>query len=181
MLTGTVQKMNEGNRSYCMAYKGRKSHNVAMETCKKLNAKLPLPKSKEEAESFRKITEVGAKSLFDKNVWIGIRDLTKSGVKENWKDVEGNPIGSAYVNQKGHKSEFLSYFFVAADPAKSGNLILMVIHGNLTKMEQLRIGVLMEVYMIQKKLICMRLGACRKSVSYNFTSKIQLRLNLNNV
>ena len=106
--------MNAGSLSYCMVNQGDKSQNEAMKTCKNVNAKLPLPKSKEEGDSFRKIT--GGKS-----VWIGIRDLTKGGVKENWKDVEGNRIGSAYVNQKGHKSEFLSYFFVAADPAKSGN------------------------------------------------------------
>ena len=74
-----------------MVNQGKKSHNVAMDTCKKLNAKLPLPKNKEEVDSFRFLTG----SL---HVWIGIRDLTKGGIKENWKDVEGNPIGSAYVN-----------------------------------------------------------------------------------
>ena len=77
-----------------MAYKGKKSHNVAMNTCKKLNAKLPLPKSKEEANLFRMTTGL----TIGNPIWIGIRDPTKGGIKENWKDVEGNPIGSAYVN-----------------------------------------------------------------------------------
>ena len=54
-----------------MVNQGGKSHNVAMETCKKLNARLPLPKSKEEGDSFRNITGVTS-------VWIGIRDLTKT-------------------------------------------------------------------------------------------------------
>ena len=74
-----------------MAYKGERSQNRAMDECKKLNAKLPLPKSEGEANEFRKITGTDS-------TWIGIRDLTKSGNKSKWKDVEGNPIRNAYVN-----------------------------------------------------------------------------------
>ena len=70
---------------------GKKGQNAAMDECKSLNAKLPLPKSKGEADEFRKITG-------SDKTWIGIKDLTKGGVPANWKDVEGNPIGNAYVN-----------------------------------------------------------------------------------
>ena len=74
-----------------MVYKGKKGQNTAMDECKRLNAKLPLPKSEGEADEFRKITGTDS-------TWIGIRDLYKSGDKSKWKDVEGNPIGNAYVN-----------------------------------------------------------------------------------
>ena len=72
---------------------------------------------------------------------------------------------------------------LTGDPSKSGNLMIVVLSRNQSKMatEQLRIGVLMEVYGQHKTISGMRLGACRKSVGYNFTSKIQLRLNLNNI
>ena len=69
---------------------GSKKQNEAMDYCKNINAKLPLPKSKAEFDEFKKIM-VG-------QVWIGIKDLTRGGVKANWKDAEGNPIGNAYVN-----------------------------------------------------------------------------------
>ena len=74
-----------------MVYMGKKGQNAAMDQCKNLNAKLPLPKSKGELDEFRK-------TIGNDNTWIGIRDLTKGGVKANWKDVEGNLIGNAYVN-----------------------------------------------------------------------------------
>ena len=74
-----------------MVFMGKKGQNAAMDECKSLNAKLPLPKNKEEADEFRKITG-------SDKTWIGIKDLTRGGVKASWKDVEGNPIGNAYVN-----------------------------------------------------------------------------------
>ena len=73
---------------------GSKKQNEAMDFCKNINAKLPLPKSKAEFDEFVKITGFSASSW----AWIGIRDLTRGGVKANWKDAEGNPIGNAYVN-----------------------------------------------------------------------------------
>ena len=73
---------------------GKKKQNEAMDFCKNINAKLPLPKSKAELDEFVKITDFSEPSW----VWIGIRDLTRGGVKANWKDVEGNPIGNGYVN-----------------------------------------------------------------------------------
>ena len=74
-----------------MVYMGKKGQNAAIDECKGLNAKLPLPKSKEEADELRKITG-------SNYTWIGIRDFTKSGDQSKWKDVEGNSIGSAYIN-----------------------------------------------------------------------------------
>ena len=70
---------------------GKKWQNVSIQECMKVNAKLPLPKNEGEADKFREITG-------GDNTWIGITDLTWSGVKENWTDVEGNQVGNAYVN-----------------------------------------------------------------------------------
>ena len=83
-----------------MVYKGEKGQNTAMDVCTGLNAKLPLPKSQGELDKFRLVTSTKSEGLIQKNhdsTWIGIRDLTRGKVKENWKDVEGNPVGSAYV------------------------------------------------------------------------------------
>ena len=66
------------------------SQSKGMALCKSLNARLPLPKSSKEAEVFHKVT-----GRFD--TWIGITDSTKQGIKEKWKDVEGNEIGNGYV------------------------------------------------------------------------------------
>ena len=70
-----------------------------MDECKALDAQLPLPKSKGEADAFRKITGTD-------NTWMGIRDLTKSKTQSQWKDAEGNPINSAYVNLRVMKLVF---------------------------------------------------------------------------
>ena len=74
-----------------MVNKGKKGQNEAIDECKKLNAQLPLPKSKNEADKLREVTGTD-------NVWIGIRDLTKSGDESKWKDAEENFIGNRYVN-----------------------------------------------------------------------------------
>ena len=75
-LTGFVRTVSYGNTSYCMVNKGKKGQNEAIDECKKLNAQLPLPKSKNEADKFREVTGTDY-------VWIGIRDLTKSGDELN--------------------------------------------------------------------------------------------------
>ena len=90
-LTGSVKTFSYGNSSYCMVYKGKKGQNEAMDECTRMNAQLPLPKSKGEADRFIDITG-------GSYTWIGIRDLTRGKVKENWKDAEGNAIGNSYVN-----------------------------------------------------------------------------------
>ena len=74
-----------------MADNGKKNQDEAIDWCKKINAGLPLPKSKGELTEFLKITK-------SDNVWIGLTDSTKSGKMAAWKDIEGNLIGSRYVN-----------------------------------------------------------------------------------
>ena len=89
-----------------MLFRGKKGQNAAMEECKTLNAKLPLPKNKGEADEFRKFTGPN-------ETWIGIRDFTKSGLMSKWQDVEGNPIdgvnsfvNSGVINFTGDDREF---------------------------------------------------------------------------
>ena len=74
-----------------MIYLGAEQQNKAMDRGRRLNAQLPLPKSEGEVDKFRNITGF-------EYVWIGVRDLTKSGDRSKWKDVEGNSIGNVYVN-----------------------------------------------------------------------------------
>ena len=85
-------------RTYCMVYYGERNHNAAIDLCKKRNAGLPLPKSKKEVDEFLKITSPFYGWGSSTPVWIGLTDVTKSGNKAAWKDVEGNPIGNRYVN-----------------------------------------------------------------------------------
>ena len=89
-----------------MVFKGYKGQNAAMDECKQLNAQLPLPKSEGEGFYFRQITG-------NDKTWIGIRDMTKGGIKENWKDVKENPIGTAYVNLRVNEFifRFLFYYY----------------------------------------------------------------------
>ena len=102
---------------------GSKKQNEAMDYCKNINAKLPLPKSKAEQDEFMKVTKTSW-------VWIGIKDETKFGVKANWKDVEGNPIGNAYVNLRVINFKILeSFFCIISEPTNSGEPV------NQTKME----------------------------------------------
>ena len=90
-LTGSIKKFTYDGNSYCMVDHGYKYQDDAIEFCKKMNAGLPLPKSKGEVTEYLKITGYGT-------VWIGLTDSTNSGKKSAWKDLEGNPIGNRYVN-----------------------------------------------------------------------------------
>ena len=91
-----------------MVNHGKKGQNKAIQFCKKMNAGLPLPKSKGEVDEYLKITG-------SERVWIGITDSTQSGDMAAWKDLDGNPIGSRYVNLRVKKFSF--FFLVTADPA----------------------------------------------------------------
>ena len=53
----------------------------AIDYCRQLNATLPLPVSLLEFEVFSSFSG-------PKKAWIGVSDTSKSGRKENWKDVE---------------------------------------------------------------------------------------------
>ena len=79
-----------------MVAHGIKDQDDAIDFCKKLNAGLPLPKSKEETAEYLKIT--GSLGLQVSAFWIGLTDSTQSGDKTAWKDLDGNPIGNRYVN-----------------------------------------------------------------------------------
>ena len=80
----------------------------AVDYCKSINAKLPLPKSKEEFDEFRRI--------MDFYVWIGIMDTSVSGNKSNWRDLEGNLIENAYVNLRVKNLTVFS-FCLKTEPA----------------------------------------------------------------
>ena len=82
-----------------MSNHGKKSQVAAIDHCRKLNAGLPLPKSKSEAYVFAIKTGKEA-NIKDPGMgsWMGITDSTKSGNKAAWKDLEGNPIGNRFVN-----------------------------------------------------------------------------------
>ena len=81
-----------------MVNHGKKHQDAAIDFCKFINARLPLPKSIGEVDEFLKITGSASKDY----IWIGITDSTQSGNMAAWKDLEGNPIGNHYVNLRGH-------------------------------------------------------------------------------
>ena len=92
---------------------GRKSQDGAIDFCKKLNARLPLPKNKGESKEFSKITAY-------QNVWIGLTDSTNSGKIAAWKDLDGNPIGNRYVNLRVKIFNYLFFLRAVTDPTYSG-------------------------------------------------------------
>ena len=94
-LTGSVKTFTYDDNTYCMVDHGVKFQDAAIEFCKKMNAGLPLPKSKGEITEYLKITG-------SERVWMGLTDVTNSGNMAAWKDLEGNPIGNHYVNLRGH-------------------------------------------------------------------------------
>ena len=90
-LTGSIKKFTYDGRTYCIVYQDRKRQDLAIDLCKKMNARLPLPKNLGELTELLKIT--GSQSF-----WIGLTDSTQSGNMAAWRDLEGNPIGNRYVN-----------------------------------------------------------------------------------
>ena len=90
-LTGLVKTLTYDGNSYCMVNHGTKNQDAAIEFCKKINAGLPLPKSKGELDEYLKITG-------QKRVWMGLTDSTQSGNMAAWKDLEGKPVGNRFVN-----------------------------------------------------------------------------------
>ena len=97
-----------------MVNHGKKSQDAAIDFCEKINARLPLPKSKGETTEYLKITG-------SENVWIGLTDSTKSGNMAAWKDIEGNPIGSHYVNLRVITFNFRLFFMLPLTLPKVGN------------------------------------------------------------
>ena len=73
-----------------------------MQTCKELNAGLPIPKNEAENAFFTLLSKqaYNNEATKYKNLFLGLHDPTKSGVRENWMDVDGNKIGDGYVNER---------------------------------------------------------------------------------
>ena len=94
-MTGIVKNINVEGRSYCVVDHGNKKHSEAFEFCKKLNARLPLPKNKEEAAEFRKISS--------KWTHVDARNPKKTLNKAEWVDAEDKPFGSRPVYLMGQK------------------------------------------------------------------------------
>ena len=68
-------------RIYCANKNGNMNQTRAIEHCKELNATLPLPISLLEFEVFSNFSSP------DKS-WIGLNDPSRSGKKENWRDIQ---------------------------------------------------------------------------------------------
>ena len=89
-LTGAVKYINVNGRSYCVIYKGNYKHPTAVAVCKKLNARLPLPRNKNEANEYMKI---GGKDWTN----VDARNPKKTSNKTEWVDAEGKPLGNRLV------------------------------------------------------------------------------------
>ena len=97
-LFGNVKDVWLYGRNYCVINKEKNKHSVAFEICKKLNARLPLPKNKVEADGIRK-------GLISSSSWIHVdaRNPKKTANKTEWVDAEGKPLGNRTVNLQGQK------------------------------------------------------------------------------
>ena len=92
-----VEKINLDGRSYCVVYKGHTTHPEAFETCKKLNARLPLPRNKKESEAFLK---AGGYTGTLSSAHVDARNPKKTEDKTEWVDAEGKPLGTRPVYQR---------------------------------------------------------------------------------
>ena len=68
-------------------------HPVAFDVCKNLNARLPLPKSKNELDEFRKISP--------NSIHVDARNPKQTFNRAEWVDAEGDPLGSRPVYLRG--------------------------------------------------------------------------------
>ena len=100
-LTGKINNINVEGRSYCAVDHGKRRHPEAVEWCKKLNARLPLPRTKAELDEFRKVSPS----------WTHVdgRNPKKSSNKTEWIDAEGKPHGSRPVYLWDHNYLFLDF------------------------------------------------------------------------
>ena len=94
-LSGAVNNINVDGRSYCVVDHGNKKHPDAFEFCKKLNARLPLPRNKQEAAEFLKLSPS----------WTNVdaRNPKKTSNEAEWVDAEGKPLGNRPVYLRGQK------------------------------------------------------------------------------
>ena len=98
-LTGAVKNIKVDGRSYCVVDHGSKKHPEAVEFCRNLNARLPLPRNKGELDEFRKISPSFTN--------IDARNPKRSSNKAEWIDAEGKPLGNRPVYLKGYN--FLTF------------------------------------------------------------------------
>ena len=116
-LTGAVKHINVDGRSYCVVDHGKKKHPEAFEFCKKLNARLPLPRNKQEADEFLKIS--------GPNVWTNVdaRNPKQTSNKAEWVDAEDKLLGNRPVYLRGQKFDLfyvLKTSSLISDLFKSG-------------------------------------------------------------
>ena len=71
-------------------------HPKAVKICKKLNARLPLPRNEKEAKEFLKISPSWTH--------VDARNPKKTANKAEWVDAENKPLGNRPVYLAGHKS-----------------------------------------------------------------------------
>ena len=115
-MTGNVKSFSVNGWSYCVVDKGNHNHSEAFDICKKLNARLPLPRNKEELDEFLKISPS----------WTNVdaRNPKKTSNKAEWVDAEGKPLGSRSVYLKGQQIKknlcFDNFSIMISDPLKSG-------------------------------------------------------------
>ena len=77
-------------------------HPEAFEFCKKLNARLPLPRNKQEVDEFIKI---GGKTFTN----VDARNPKKTSNGAEWVDAEGKPLGNRPVYRSGQKFKSFLY------------------------------------------------------------------------
>ena len=84
-----------GGHSYCVIDEGEMKHPQAVETCRKLNARLPLPRNRAEVDEFVKI---GGKTWTN----VDARNPKKTANKAEWVDAENKPLGDRPVHSWVH-------------------------------------------------------------------------------
>ena len=101
-MTGAIKNINVDGRSYCVVDHGPKKHPDAFEFCKKLNARLPLPRNKQEAVEFLKLSPS----------WTNVdaRNPKKTSNRSEWVDAEEKTFGSRPVYLKGQKFKLMLNF-----------------------------------------------------------------------
>ena len=114
-MSGVVKNFNVDGRSYCVVDHGKKKHSEAFEFCKKLNARLPLPRNKQEADEFLKISPSFTN--------VDARNPKKTSNKAEWVDAEDKLLGNRPVYLRGQKFDLfyvLKTSSLISDLFKSG-------------------------------------------------------------
>ena len=127
-LKGKINYVKINGRQYCVVDKGIHRHSEAVEICKKLNARLPLPRDQTEAHGFMSLKGFSKYNKKPYKVWINVdaRNPKKSNKKSEWVDAVGLPLGNRAVYLRVIiLFLFLSsanLFTMITDPFQSGRL-----------------------------------------------------------